>query len=102
MADKEEVVKRIYDIGAIGIVRVDSPKECLNIMDAWVAGGLSAVEVTTTTPDAIETIRRAREKFGDEVLVGIGTVLDRATAEKGISAGAQFVVSPSLSKEVLD
>jgi 2-dehydro-3-deoxyphosphogluconate aldolase / (4S)-4-hydroxy-2-oxoglutarate aldolase len=102
MRGKDEIIGEIQEIGVIGIARVDSPETCLEIIDSWVNGGLYAVEVTTTTPDAISTIKRVRQKFGDDVLVGIGTVLDRGTAEKGISAGAQFVVSPSLHKEVLD
>ncbi len=100
--NKEELMEKIQEIGAIGIARVDSPETCLKIMEAWVDGGLRAVEVTTTTPDAIATIKKARGRFGEDVIVGIGTVLDRSTAEKGIRAGAKFVVSPSLHKEVLD
>jgi 2-dehydro-3-deoxyphosphogluconate aldolase/(4S)-4-hydroxy-2-oxoglutarate aldolase len=102
MTEKEEVIKTIQEIGAIGILRVGSPETCLKIIDALVSGGVSAVEVTTTTPDAIQTIAKARGKYGDEAVIGMGTVLDGATAEKGILAGAQFVVSPSLHKDVLD
>jgi 2-dehydro-3-deoxyphosphogluconate aldolase/(4S)-4-hydroxy-2-oxoglutarate aldolase len=102
MTEKETVVKTIHEIGAIGILRVESPETCLKVIDALFDGGIRALEVTTTTPDMIQTITKARGKYGDEAVIGVGTVLDGATAEKGILAGAQFVVSPSLYKEVLD
>ena len=99
---KDEVMKRAHEIGVIGVFRVDSPENCFKAMDALRAGGLHALEVTTTTPNAIEVVRQARKKYGDETLIGLGTVLDVETAEKGIEAGAQFIVGPSLHKEILD
>jgi 2-dehydro-3-deoxyphosphogluconate aldolase/(4S)-4-hydroxy-2-oxoglutarate aldolase len=102
MVTKDEVLKRAHDTGVIGIFRVDSPDVCFKAMEALRAGGLNALEVTTTTPNAIEVVHEARKKYGDEVLIGMGTVLDAETAEKGIAAGAQFIVSPSVHKEILD
>lgn len=102
MLTKDEVLKRAHEIGVIGIFRVDSPDVCFKAMEALRAGGLHALEVTTTTPNAVEVVRQARKKYGDETLIGMGTVLDAETAEKGIEAGAQFIVSPSVHKEVLD
>jgi 2-dehydro-3-deoxyphosphogluconate aldolase / (4S)-4-hydroxy-2-oxoglutarate aldolase len=101
MLPKEEVLDRLHEIGIIGIFRVDSRDDFFNAMDALRSGGLNAFEVTTTTPDAVELVREAREKYGDETLIGMGTVLDAITAERGIEAGAQFIVSPSLHKDVL-
>lgn len=102
MLSKDEVLKRTHDIGVIGIFRVDSPDACFKAMEALREGGLHALEVTTTTPNAVEVVREARKKYGDETLIGMGTVLDAETAEKGIEAGAQFIVSPSVDKGVLD
>ncbi len=102
MTEKEEVIRKIHQIGAIGVLRVESSETCLKVIDALVDGGVRALEVTTTTPDAVQTIAKARRKYGDDAVIGIGTVLDGATAEKGILAGAQLVVSPSLHKDVLD
>lgn len=102
MMDREEVIRRIGELGAIGILRVESPEKCIKVIDALVEGGVTAVEVTTSTPDAARVIAKARSSHGDEAIIGMGTVLERVTAEKGILAGAQFVVSPNLQKEVLD
>jgi len=102
LASKDDVLRRIQEAGVIGIFRVDAPEKCIMAMDALISGGLKVFEVTMTTPGALGVISDARAKFGDGALVGVGTVLDKAGAEKGIAAGAQFVVSPSLDREVLD
>ena len=86
MPSKEEVLKRLHEMGVIGIFRVESPDVCFKAMDALRAGGLHALEVTTTTPNAVEVVREARSKYGNETLIGLGTVLDAETAEKGIEA----------------
>jgi 2-dehydro-3-deoxyphosphogluconate aldolase / (4S)-4-hydroxy-2-oxoglutarate aldolase len=99
---KDSVLERIHRSGVIGIFRVDQPENCLRAMEALMEGGLDVFEVTTTTPRATELITEARRMYGQRALVGIGTVLDGQTAERGIEAGAQFVVSPSLHKDVLD
>ena len=98
---RDETLRRIHQAGVIGIFRVDSAQGCIPAMDALVRGGLRVFEVTMTTPGALDVISDARAKYGDDALVGAGTVLERADAEKAVAAGAQFVVSPSLDREVL-
>jgi 2-dehydro-3-deoxyphosphogluconate aldolase/(4S)-4-hydroxy-2-oxoglutarate aldolase len=102
LESKESVLERIHRTGVIGIFRVDRAENCIKAMDALMKGGLNVFEVTTTTPGATELISGARARYGSEALVGIGTVLDVETAVRGIDAGAQFVVSPSLQRDVLE
>jgi 2-dehydro-3-deoxyphosphogluconate aldolase / (4S)-4-hydroxy-2-oxoglutarate aldolase len=102
MFDKKSVLEALGEARVIGIFRVDDPSKCLDTMEALLKGGVSAFEITTTTPDAIDLIRRASDEFGERATIGIGTVLDAKTANQGMHAGAQFVVSPSLHKEVID
>jgi 2-dehydro-3-deoxyphosphogluconate aldolase / (4S)-4-hydroxy-2-oxoglutarate aldolase len=65
------------------------------VAEALVAGGVRAFEVTLDSPDAIAAIRALAERHGDgSLLVGAGTVLDVASAEAAIQAGARFLVSP--------
>jgi 2-dehydro-3-deoxyphosphogluconate aldolase/(4S)-4-hydroxy-2-oxoglutarate aldolase len=101
MVTKEQVLDRMHDVGVIGIFRVDSRSDCFNAMEALRDGGLDVFEVTTTTPNTVELVKEARRKYGDEIVIGMGTVLDAATAERGIEAGAQFIVSPSLDRDVV-
>jgi len=55
-----------------------------------------------TTPNALQVISEVSEKFGDEVLIGVGTVLDAETARAAILAGAEFVVAPSFDPRVIE
>ncbi len=64
------------------------------MFEALIAGGISATEITLTTPNALAAIREARDKVGDRSLVGVGTVLDAASCRVAIDAGAEFIVTP--------
>jgi 2-dehydro-3-deoxyphosphogluconate aldolase/(4S)-4-hydroxy-2-oxoglutarate aldolase len=59
------------------------------------------IEVTMTTPGALNVISAAVNEFGDQVLFGAGSVLDTETARAAILAGAGFIVAPSLKVEVV-
>jgi len=100
--DKDSVLNRIHEIGVIGIFRVDNPEDCAKAMDALREGGLHALEVTLTTPNAIQVMHEAKKRYGDETILGVGTVLDAETAGKAIEMGAQIVVSPSTHKEIIE
>jgi 2-dehydro-3-deoxyphosphogluconate aldolase/(4S)-4-hydroxy-2-oxoglutarate aldolase len=94
--DKTQVIKRIKDTGIIPVVRASSADEATRAIDAIRAGGISILEITMTVPGAVRLIEDVSKRYGADVLVGAGTVLDAETARACISAGAQFVVSPSL------
>jgi 2-dehydro-3-deoxyphosphogluconate aldolase/(4S)-4-hydroxy-2-oxoglutarate aldolase len=70
-------------------------------VDALVEGGIRAAEVTMTTKGALEALAECSAALGDCVLLGAGTVLDAATARMAVSAGARFVVSPTLCPDVI-
>lgn len=94
---KDTVLNQILDTGVVAIMRASSSDQLLSAAEAILAGGVSAIEVTMTTPNAMEVIRQATVKFGSQVLFGVGTVLDSETARAAILAGAQFVVCPTLN-----
>lgn len=102
MRPKIEVIRLLRDPGIIAVVRVPKAELVVPLARALVAGGVLAVEITMTTPNAIEAIREADRAIGKEALLGVGTVLDAATALAAIEAGAEFVVSPITRKEVAD
>ncbi len=101
MSDRKAVVGRLCARGVIAVVRADSSEQLLGVARALVEGGVDCIEITMTTPDALETIRRCRAALADEALVGVGSVLDHATAAGAIQAGAQFVVSPIFNEQVV-
>jgi len=92
--NRDEVRRRIVEIGIVPVVRAASPKEALLGADAVCAGGVPIVEVTMTVPGALEVIAQLADRGGKDVLIGAGTVTDVDTARRCLEAGAQFIVSP--------
>src|SRR5918994_4301742 len=98
---KSEVIKQIKDIGVIPVVRATTADEAMRAIDAIREGGISILEITMTVPGAVGVIEQVAARFGNEALVGAGTVLDAETAKTCISAGAQFIVSPALNMDTI-
>jgi 2-dehydro-3-deoxyphosphogluconate aldolase/(4S)-4-hydroxy-2-oxoglutarate aldolase len=97
---KSEVLQRIRAEKVIALIRADSSASLLDCARALSAGGLNCIELTMTTPGAIELCALvARELPG--VLLGLGTVLDAETARVGIAAGAKFIVTPAVRPAVI-
>jgi 2-dehydro-3-deoxyphosphogluconate aldolase/(4S)-4-hydroxy-2-oxoglutarate aldolase len=99
--NKTEVLARIRETGLIPVVRAESADQAMRAVAALKAGGLDILEVTMTVPGAIEVIQTLAAEYGDETLIGAGTVLDPETAQTCIKAGAKFIVSPALNEETI-
>jgi len=97
-ASKQEVLARIREVGIVPVIRAESPDEAAAAIEAIRAGGIPVLEITLTVPGAIRLIEDVARRFGQEALVGAGTVLDAETARACILAGARFVVSPALDR----
>jgi len=87
----------IRQTGVIAILRAQNSDQLLAAAEAISAGGVRAIEVTMTTPDALSIISQAVHTSGTDVSYGVGSVLDPETARAAILAGAQFVVCPTLN-----
>lgn len=102
VVQKEAVLKTILDTGIMAVIRAQSSDQLIEASLALCEGGVKALEVTMTTPNAIEVIRDvSAEVQGKGVVVGVGTVLDTETCRAAILAGAQFVVGPCLNLEII-
>lgn len=99
---RDEQITRIEHSGVIAIVRFDRSEQLMQVAKAIRAGGVDVIEFTMTTPGALDIIRESTREFGDEVLLGAGTVLDAETARAAILAGAEFIVSPTLDAAVIE
>jgi 2-dehydro-3-deoxyphosphogluconate aldolase/(4S)-4-hydroxy-2-oxoglutarate aldolase len=100
--NKSEVLKRIRETGIVPVVRAASSVEAMRVVDAIKEGGINVLEITMTVPGAVAMIEEVAKRFGNDVTVGAGTVLDAATARACMLAGAQFIVSPSLNVETIE
>jgi 2-dehydro-3-deoxyphosphogluconate aldolase / (4S)-4-hydroxy-2-oxoglutarate aldolase len=101
MRTKSQIIEQLLNPGVIAVVRAKRTDQAVPLAEALVAGGVIAVEITMTTPNAIAAIREVSAKLGDRALIGVGTVLDEATCRAAIDAGAQFVVGPICRHELV-
>ena len=97
-----ETLSRLADTGVVAVLRGVEADQLIGITEALREGGVTAVEITADTPGVAEKLREVTGSFGDEVVVGTGTVLDSETARTTLMAGAEFVVSPSLHEDVIE
>ena len=98
---KYEILTKIEEVGVIAVVRAKDGKEAKKIALACMNGGVNAIEIAFTVPQAHKVIEVLTEEFGDKLLVGAGTVLDSETARIAILAGAKYIVSPSFDAETV-
>ena len=99
---RQALTEEIIACGAIAVVRLKSADGVLRAIEAIREGGVRAIELTMTTPNAVGLLAEARRAFGDDVLVGIGSVLDVEQTRRAVDAGARYVVSPVFRRAVMD
>jgi 2-dehydro-3-deoxyphosphogluconate aldolase/(4S)-4-hydroxy-2-oxoglutarate aldolase len=100
MRAKAEIISLLTNPGVIAVVRALNREQVLPLSEALLAGGVIAIEITMTTPDAIGAISEASDKLAGRALIGAGTVVDATTCRAVIAAGAEFVVSPICRAEI--
>ncbi len=98
---RTEKLARIRDTRIIAIMRAQSSTQLIAAAEAIHAGGVNVIEVTMTTPGALDVIAQATARFDDDVLFGAGSVLDAETARAAILAGAGFIVAPTLNLKTI-
>ena len=98
---RNEIINRIISDGAVAVIRMSDSQKLMKVAEALLAGGVSSLEITMTTPNALRVIEEASVKLPPEVLIGVGSVLDAETARMAINAGAKYIVSPVYKAEVV-
>jgi len=99
--NKRQTMESSLEAGIVAVVRIDTSKQLLQIAKAISIGGITHIEITMTTPGALQAIEEANGKL-DGVIIGAGTVLDASTARLTILAGAQFLVTPTIALDVIE
>src|SRR5262252_8443307 len=87
--------------GVIAIIRAQRVNHVTPLIEALVAGGIVATEITMTTANALAAVKQARQSIGGRALVGVGTVLDAVTCSAALEAGAEFIVTPICRPELV-
>ena len=98
---KSQTIMELQRQGLVAVIRGNTVEEGVNISKACIEGGLKAIEMAYTNPNASDIIKQLIEMYKDdpEVCIGAGTVLDAQTARMAILAGAKYIVSPSFNHE---
>jgi len=98
----EDVWRKIKEVGIIPTVRTSDPKKGLLTAQAILAGGIPIIEVSLGIPGAIHTLEAVQKGVSSQMVVGAGSVLLPETMRHAVAAGAQFIVTPGLSLEMLE
>jgi 2-dehydro-3-deoxyphosphogluconate aldolase / (4S)-4-hydroxy-2-oxoglutarate aldolase len=99
---RDAILSAILEIGIVPVVRTESAEHAIHAIDAIHRGGIRVAEITMTVPGALRALEKVADKFGDQILLGAGTVLDPETARACILAGAQFIVTPNLNPRTIE
>jgi 2-dehydro-3-deoxyphosphogluconate aldolase / (4S)-4-hydroxy-2-oxoglutarate aldolase len=98
---REAVVRAIQNLGIVAVIRMRDAAKLRDVVDALADGGVRALEVTMTVPNAVALIRELAPTMPEGFILGAGTVTDAATANAVADAGARYVVSPVFRREVI-
>lgn len=102
MTQKTEALLEILEMQpVIPVLRIGRMADAVPLAKALVAGGLSVLEITLRTPDAIDAVALVCEEV-EGAIVGAGTILTPRQFDKAVTAGARFAVSPGTTQELLD
>jgi 2-dehydro-3-deoxyphosphogluconate aldolase/(4S)-4-hydroxy-2-oxoglutarate aldolase len=94
-------LQKILEYKIVAILRGADPDHVVEIARALSEGGVRLLEITLNSRDALSAIGRVAKELGEQLLVGAGTVLDAEAAAAAISAGAKFIISPTLDKATI-
>jgi 2-dehydro-3-deoxyphosphogluconate aldolase/(4S)-4-hydroxy-2-oxoglutarate aldolase len=101
LSSQSEIAPSVLDVVPVmPVVVLDSLDHAVPVARALVAGGLPAIELTLRTPVALDAIRAIAAEVPD-ILVGAGTITTPANAKEALEAGAQFLVSPGTTRQLL-
>ena len=98
MLKKYQTLNKILDTAVVAVIRGESIEEGKRVIKACLKGGIKAIEVTYSLPNASEIIKELKNENLKGVIIGAGTVLDETTARLAILSGADFIVSPDFDK----
>lgn len=99
---REKILEEILIRKSIAVIRLKEADKLKKVIEALALGGVSVAEVTMTVPNAIALIKQITQELNDQIIVGVGSVLNAETAIQAIEAGAKYVVSPIFKKEIID
>jgi 2-dehydro-3-deoxyphosphogluconate aldolase / (4S)-4-hydroxy-2-oxoglutarate aldolase len=92
--NKQDILEQVKKLGLLAVIRGPSPELTVQMVGALIKGGVLGIEITYTTPNAEEVVKTLAQTYGDQILLGMGTLTRPEQAESAMKTGAQFLVSP--------
>lgn len=102
MGSKQNTLNRVREMGLLAVIRGPSPEVTLETVDALINGGVLGIEITYTTPQAAEVVQALDDKYGEDILLGMGTLTEIGQVAEAGESGARFIVSPHLEPRLAD
>lgn len=102
MSTKETILQNIHQLGLLAVIRGPSPELTIKMVSALVEGGVTGIEVTFSTPDALSVVRSLDQEFGSKITLGMGTLTRPEQAQAAKEAGAVFLVSPHTEENLAE
>lgn len=101
MKYKIDVFEKMMESRVVAVLRKFDTSKVVPLAQALVEGGITAIEITMDTENALQAIADVRKALGKDIAVGAGTVLDPETGRAAMLAGAQFLVAPTLNVDLI-
>lgn len=98
---RDEVIHWTRTVGILPAIKLKQSVDLLPYVRALHQAGARVIEITATTPGVLDALRATTAEFGNEIYIGVGTVLDTETARAVIMAGARLIVNPAVIPEVI-
>jgi 2-dehydro-3-deoxyphosphogluconate aldolase / (4S)-4-hydroxy-2-oxoglutarate aldolase len=98
---KAEVLEKVKELGLLAVIRGPSAELTVKMVEALVAGGVLGIEITYSTPDAEDVVRKLSGQFGERIVLGMGTLTRPGQSLSAKKAGANFIVSPVCEPELV-
>jgi 2-dehydro-3-deoxyphosphogluconate aldolase/(4S)-4-hydroxy-2-oxoglutarate aldolase len=92
--NKAEVLEKVKELGLLAVIRGPSAELTVQMVEALIKGGVLGIEITYSTPNAEEVVKSLSGKYGDKIVLGMGTLTKTEQAVTAKAAGASFLVSP--------
>src|SRR5258708_5481172 len=100
---RQELLAKVCTNQIIGVIREDNPAAALAVAEAYAHNGIKVIEVTFTTPDALELMATVSKNFGSQgITVAAGTVRTTSDAAAARRAGAEIIVSPHTNPHLIE
>lgn len=99
---REKILEEILKRKSVAVIRLKDAGKLKKVIEALALGGVSVAEITMTVPNAIDLIKQVTQELSEDIIVGVGSVLNADVAKQAIDAGAKYVVSPIFKKEIID